>query len=69
MAIPPGNKAPDFADTTPEGKLVSLHDLAGKVVYIDVWATWCGPCRKEIPYAKKLQKEFTGNSKIAFVNI
>jgi hypothetical protein len=39
MAIAPGNKAPDFADTTPEGKLVSLHDLAGKVVYIDVWAT------------------------------
>ena len=69
LAIAPGNKAPDFTGTTPEGKSVSLHDLAGKVVYIDTWATWCGPCRAEIPHAKTLQKEFANNSRIVFVNI
>lgn len=51
-----------------EGKAVSLDDLKGKYLYIDVWATWCGPCRQEIPHLKKLEKQFHGKN-IHFVSI
>lgn len=55
-----------FKDIT--GKEVSLSDLKGKYVYIDVWATWCGPCNAEIPHLKKLEEEFEGRN-ICFVSI
>ncbi len=51
-----------------EGKSVSLEDLKGKYLYIDVWATWCGPCRQEIPHLKKLEEQFHGKN-IHFVSI
>lgn len=51
-----------------EGNTVNLDDLKGKYVYIDVWATWCGPCRAEIPFLKKLEEEFRGKN-IHFVSI
>ena len=38
--------------------MTSLKDLKGKVLYIDVWATWCGPCIKEFPYLKKLIEDY-----------
>lgn len=69
LAIAPGNPAPDFSGTTPDGKNLSLTDLKGKVVYVDVWATWCGPCIEEIPDSKKMQKEFEGNTDIEFLNV
>ncbi|WP_303178130.1 TlpA disulfide reductase family protein [uncultured Butyricimonas sp.] len=50
------------------GKMVSLDDLKGKYVYIDVWATWCGPCKAELPYLKELEKKFEGKN-IHFVSI
>lgn len=50
------------------GKMVALEDLAGKYVYIDVWATWCGPCKAELPYLKKLEEKFEGKN-ICFVSI
>ena len=50
------------------GKEVSLSDLKGKYVYIDVWATWCGPCNAEIPHLKKLEEEFEGRN-ICFISI
>lgn len=51
-----------------KGNPVSLDDLKGKYVYIDVWATWCGPCRKELPHLKKLEEQFKGKN-IHFVSI
>ncbi len=66
--LKPGKVAPGFAYQDKNGKIVSLDSLKGKVVYIDVWATWCGPCKMEIPYLKQLEEEFH-NKNIAFVSI
>lgn len=54
----PGNPAPLFSLKTKEGKLVNLADFKGKIVYLDFWASWCGPCMMEMPSAKKLQDTF-----------
>lgn len=45
----PGRLAPDFTLNTPDGTRVSLAELQGKVVLINIWATWCPPCRAEMP--------------------
>ncbi|MBD2756324.1 TlpA family protein disulfide reductase [Spirosoma validum] len=55
QALAPGQVAPNFTGVTPDGQSVSLSDLKGKIVYVDVWATWCMPCREEFPAAKQLQ--------------
>ena len=49
-----GDQAPTFKYLDINGKEVSLSDLKGKYVYIDVWATWCGPCQYELPHLNKL---------------
>ncbi len=53
-----GSQAPDFALTDLSGKTVHLSDFKGKVVIVDFWATWCGPCRVEIPDFVKLQSKY-----------
>jgi thiol-disulfide isomerase/thioredoxin len=64
-----GNPSPKFNDLENfNGGTTSLDDLKGKYVYIDVWATWCGPCKKEIPYLQKLEQKFHGKN-IEFVSI
>ncbi|MDU1892588.1 MAG: TlpA disulfide reductase family protein [Dysgonomonas sp.] len=64
-----GNEAIDFKFPDVNGKEIALSDFKGKVVYIDVWATWCGPCMKEIPALKKLEAEYHNNDKIVFMGI
>lgn len=66
-SIGPGKPAPDFTGQTADGKKLSLSSLKGKVVYVDVWATWCGPCKEEFPHSKKLMKAFEGNDKVVFL--
>lgn len=63
-----GKTAPDFEFENQKGVKIKLSSFRGKYVYIDVWATWCAPCRTEIPHLKKLEEKFK-NHKIAFVSI
>jgi len=52
--------APAFQVKTIDGRVVSFDDLAGKVVLIDFWATWCGPCREALPHVREIAKKFAG---------
>lgn len=48
---------------------LEIFNFKGKTVYIDLWATWCGPCVAEIPFSKKLQKKFGPNDPVVFLNV
>jgi len=68
-AFPKGAASPTFVDYENfKGGNMSLSDLKGKYVYMDIWATWCGPCKAEIPSLKKVEKQFHGKN-IEFVSI
>ncbi len=56
-----GSRAADFKLETLDGQTVSLQSLRGKVVFLNVWATWCGPCREEMPSMQTLYDDFKGN--------
>jgi thiol-disulfide isomerase/thioredoxin len=61
-ALAPGQPAPAFTLLDINGKNVSLSDFKGKYVFIDFWATWCGPCRAEIPAYKQLISDYKGRN-------
>ena len=64
-----GAKAIDFTYPDIAGKMVSLSDFKGKLVFIDVWATWCDPCKQEIPALKELHEEYADNDSIVFMSV
>ncbi|SMO31905.1 TlpA family protein disulfide reductase [Solitalea koreensis] len=64
----PGTAAINFNGWDASGKEISLSDFKGKIVLVDVWATWCGPCNKEIPYLKAVEQEFHGKD-VVFMGV
>lgn len=62
----PGRPAPDWTLKDADGKDVSLKDLKGKVVVLDFWATWCGPCKKAMPLVQKLHETYKDKGLVVF---
>jgi len=70
VAIKDNLPAPDFTFSGLDGKMVSLSDYKGKVVLVNIWATWCPPCVDEMPSMEKLYQKFKGkNFEILAVSI
>jgi len=68
-ALDPGQPSPKFVNyENYNGSTTSLEDLKGKYVYIDIWATWCGPCKAQIPFLKQVEKKYHSKN-ITFVSI
>ena len=68
-ALPqPGEAAIDFTYPDKDGDDVSLSDFVGSVVYVDVWATWCGPCRAEMPFLHELEAEYSDKN-VTFIGV
>jgi thiol-disulfide isomerase/thioredoxin len=59
-AISYAKRAPPFTVTALDGSKFTLDAMGGRVVLIDFWATWCGPCNEELPHMKRIAKEFAG---------
>jgi thiol-disulfide isomerase/thioredoxin len=64
----PGKPSPQFDYENQEGGKTSLESMKGKYVYIDIWATWCAPCREEIPFLQSVTEQFKDKN-ITFVSI
>lgn len=58
-AVSPGDAAPEF-DLAGKNGPVKLSDFKGKTVYVDFWASWCGPCRQSFPWMNELQAKYAG---------
>ncbi len=65
----PGEKAPPIEVQNTKGEKITLSDYYGKVVYIDLWATWCGPCKKELPHLANLKENYKNSPKIEILAI
>ena len=56
-----GNQAPDFHLLNLDGQSISLSDLRGKAVLVNFWASWCSPCRAEMPFIQRLHESWSDN--------
>ena len=63
------NYAPDFSFTSSEGEHIALEDLRGKVVVLDFWGTWCGPCVESVPSLRNLHKKFSKEDSFVLIGI
>lgn len=61
--------APDFSITTEEGKSITLNDLRGKVVLLDFWGTWCGPCVASVPALRKLNEKYAKEPSFVMIGV
>ena len=59
-ALARARMAPPFTVTTADGKSFTLDEMGGRVVLVDFWATWCGPCNEELPHIQHIAEEFAG---------
>ncbi len=64
-----GQEANDFRYADANGQFHALSDYKGKVVLVDVWATWCAPCKAEIPHLEKLIEHYKNNDNIVFIGV
>jgi len=64
-----GDMAADFTAVDVNGNTVKLSNLRGKVIYVDLWATWCGPCLAEMPHYEELKTKYKDNPGITFVSL
>jgi len=64
----PGKPAPDAGFYDAAGNKSKISSYKGKVIYIDAWATWCGPCKREIPFLKALEEEYHGKN-VQFISV
>ena len=69
MKFGSGDKAKDFIITNSASESYHLKKFTGKVVYIDVWATWCGPCMAEFPFLDSLKEKYKNNENIVFISL
>lgn len=67
--LPIGSEAPNFKLTALDGKEVELSKLRGKPVYLDFWATWCGPCRAALPHTQQMAKKYGEDAHILTINL
>lgn len=63
-----GHLAPDFTLQTPIGESVTLSELRGQPVVLNFWASWCGPCRVEMPFFQRTQMKYNGKTAVIGVN-
>ncbi len=63
-----GKNAPQFSGVNFKGDIIALKDFIGQNVYVDVWATWCGPCIAEIPHLKQIENEYKDKN-IEFISV
>ncbi len=69
MAFGNGDTAINFIAYNELNEKVSLEKYKGSVIYIDIWATWCGPCYNEMPYYNKLREKYKDNKNIVFISL
>ena len=69
ISVGNGAEAPDCKMYDVNGTATTLRAMRGKMVVIDVWTTWCGPCKREMPYFANLYNKFRGSDKIEFISI